>query len=31
MPDIQIIDIAHCLFVKDPDGFRIEVSFDPAA
>ena len=29
VPDIQVIDGATCLFMKDRDGFRVEISFYP--
>lgn len=29
LPDIQIIDGDTCLFMKDDDGFRIEISYYP--
>jgi len=28
VPDVQILDGAYCLFLKDADGFRVEISCD---
>lgn len=29
VPEIQIIDNATCLFMKDDDGFRVEITYYP--
>ncbi len=29
LPDVQNISGAHCLFLPDPDGLRVEITYEP--